>query len=404
MMPTLRPGDVVWAEKSHTLARGHLVLVKKTTLLLKRIVGLPGEKIDWRKNRVSVNGKPLSEPYVLETSRLEPTLDGTWTLEYGTYFVLGDTRDDSLDSRKLGPVKLEDIKGIVVRRLWPFSAFGKLLGLILCLGAAGHAQPLPSPPRVLVFAADNQLAMPIGEYVPRHGWIESTNMYLEQPPGEVFTVFGLSGRLGEVTIQDKHQPLPGSLPIAWTARVERGATGRQPYALAILGSWPGADDISTEISLEDPLAVRIVSKYLKSHGLQVEEPILTQAIRVDLDGDGREELLLCAHSDDKALTEGKPGDIYAVALVSYGKNRKQRTVALASQISHKPASRSMDEHRHLYGTRDFYRFIAFYDINSDGRKEIVLYRSKADATQIDVYTYKAGRTDHVLSSYKPYYN
>src|SRR5882762_3679350 len=112
MTPTLHPGEVLWAEKPQNLQRGDLVVFRKTTLLLKRVIGLPGEELQIHSGRVLVNDTPLSEPYVPETAYLEPQPDGIWNLERDAYFVLGDARDDSLDSRKLGPVKREEIKGV----------------------------------------------------------------------------------------------------------------------------------------------------------------------------------------------------------------------------------------------------------------------------------------------------
>jgi hypothetical protein len=138
--------------------------------------------------------------------------------------------------------------------------------------------------------------------------------------------------------------------------------------------------------------------------LNVEKPSLTQVYQVDLDGDGQTETLLCAHSDMKALADDKEAYIYAVALLRIGVPGKEKTIALASETSRKPATRSIEEHEHLYGTRDYYRFISFHDIDGDGRKEIVLYRAKDDATQIDVFTFDGRHKKKVLSAYKAHYN
>lgn len=78
---------------------------------LKRIVGLPNEKIEIRDDKVFINGQILNEPYVGGV-----TEGGEFTslaLEDNQYFVLGDNRATSLDSRKFGPVSINDIEGKV---------------------------------------------------------------------------------------------------------------------------------------------------------------------------------------------------------------------------------------------------------------------------------------------------
>jgi hypothetical protein len=304
---------------------------------------------------------------------------------------------------------------VMARRSWV------LLSLIASMSAyAADPRPDSSPtashlgspdakgvsgrPRVLSFADENWLTMAIGEFNHGQGWVQSTDFYSPPQPGDVVTLFGTQGKLGEVTIQDERRPIPEGTNAGWSARVERGTTMRQPFALAIQGSWPDTGPDSQELALDDPANVRMVSDYLKDHGLKVETPFLTQAFQADLLGDGHREVLLCAHSDTKALTDDQEAVVYALALLHFGPPGKEETIALASQAAYKPAGRSIDAFEHLYGTRDFYRFIAFHDIEGDGHKEIVLYRAKDLGTQTDVFTFDGHRVQQVLSAYKPGYN
>jgi signal peptidase I len=90
--------------------------------LIKRVVGLPGEAVSFRDGAVYVDDARLDEPY----------LNGLTTACYGRcdpvqlgpdeYFVMGDNRPNSRDSRSFGPVKLEHIVGQVVVRYWPLDA------------------------------------------------------------------------------------------------------------------------------------------------------------------------------------------------------------------------------------------------------------------------------------------
>jgi signal peptidase I len=87
-------------------------------MLVKRIVGLPGETIEIHQGVVYVDGEPLPEPYQHGNglSNMPPV-----TLGPLSYFVLGDNRDNSNDSRSFGPVKREHILGRVWLRYWPFD-------------------------------------------------------------------------------------------------------------------------------------------------------------------------------------------------------------------------------------------------------------------------------------------
>ena len=85
---------------------------------IKRVVGLPGEQVEIRAGVVYIDGKKLNEPYILEN----PTYSRESSLvPPGNYFVLGDNRANSLDSRVFGPVQRRFIVGRAWIRGWPFD-------------------------------------------------------------------------------------------------------------------------------------------------------------------------------------------------------------------------------------------------------------------------------------------
>ena len=92
--------------------------------LIKRVVGLPGETVEIQDNTVFINGVPLAEPYlreVAQTSRMDPI-----TIPEDEYFVMGDNRQRSLDSRSFGPVTREEIVGKAFVIIWPSSRWSGL--------------------------------------------------------------------------------------------------------------------------------------------------------------------------------------------------------------------------------------------------------------------------------------
>jgi signal peptidase I len=110
--------------------RGDIVVFKypkdPTQFFIKRVVGLPGEKIEVRDGYVFVYSIDGAKKYLLdelnylpETTRTQG--DRAWTLGADEYYVLGDNREHSLDSRSFGPVKREFVVGRVWLRGWPIS-------------------------------------------------------------------------------------------------------------------------------------------------------------------------------------------------------------------------------------------------------------------------------------------
>ena len=132
MEPAVIPGDVLYVAPASAYRRGDIVTFHPPTAFgssedppfIKRIVGLPGESISIRDDRVFVNARPLDEPYIYrghEPHEATNALDGThdWVVPAGQLFVLGDHRTQSADSRVFGPIPLTSVIGRVTWRCAP---------------------------------------------------------------------------------------------------------------------------------------------------------------------------------------------------------------------------------------------------------------------------------------------
>ena len=84
---------------------------------VKRLIGLPGETVSERSGVISINGKPLSENYALGTK--EDAMTGTWRVPEGEYFLIGDDRVHSCDSRTWGSVPRSSLIGPLLVTYWP---------------------------------------------------------------------------------------------------------------------------------------------------------------------------------------------------------------------------------------------------------------------------------------------
>jgi signal peptidase I len=132
MEPTLLVGDRILVDKLsyhlHAVHRGDIVVFATPPKevanpgisdLVKRVIGLPGEVVSSSKGRVDINGKPLAEPWLPKGTVTTGIM--TQTVPANEYFVMGDNRSDSQDSRFFGPISRSLIVGRVFVRVWPLS-------------------------------------------------------------------------------------------------------------------------------------------------------------------------------------------------------------------------------------------------------------------------------------------
>lgn len=125
MAPTLMNGQVLLASRGLARPeRGSVVVLRVAEidhLLVKRLIGLPGETIEIRAQQVYIDGQMLREAYVKQPCLVQQCPDSIWQLGQNQYFVLGDNRNQSDDSRYFGAIVDEQIVGVVLLRYWPVS-------------------------------------------------------------------------------------------------------------------------------------------------------------------------------------------------------------------------------------------------------------------------------------------
>ena len=124
MMNTLKDGDIMILNiidyKMHGLKRFDIVVVDEgEELIIKRVIGLPGEEVEYRDNQLYINGKKVKDKYASQE-----TEDFSEVVPKGEYFVLGDNRTNSLDSRVFGTFSSKKIKGKTSMIVFPFSRWG----------------------------------------------------------------------------------------------------------------------------------------------------------------------------------------------------------------------------------------------------------------------------------------
>lgn len=93
---------------------------------IKRVIGVAGDRIQIVNGKVYVNGKELVEDYLEDGVTTKTVYYNDLTVPEGCIYVMGDNRDESMDSRTFGCIPLERVEGKVILRYWPISKFGKV--------------------------------------------------------------------------------------------------------------------------------------------------------------------------------------------------------------------------------------------------------------------------------------
>lgn len=123
MKNTLKNGDILLLYKLSSIDRFDIIVLdeeKDNEKIIKRVIGLPGETVAIKKGKIYINDKVIDDDYAYgETSDYNKV-----TLRDDEYFILGDNRLISKDSRYFGPIKDNEIKGKIVFRLFPFTKIG----------------------------------------------------------------------------------------------------------------------------------------------------------------------------------------------------------------------------------------------------------------------------------------
>ena len=129
MEPNFHDGDYVivnrMAYRLGDIQRGDVIVfpspLEPEDDYIKRVIGLPGDRVAIYGGAVYVNGQPLIEPYIAEQPRSDLA---EFIVPESYVYVMGDNRNESSDSRSWGPLKIDEIIGRAIFRYWPFTNMG----------------------------------------------------------------------------------------------------------------------------------------------------------------------------------------------------------------------------------------------------------------------------------------
>lgn len=125
MNKTFKNGDILILYKLSKINRFDVIVLheeKDNEKIIKRVIGMPGDTVAIKDGEIYINDEKIDDEYAYGMTSDYDRI----TLKSDEYFILGDNRLISKDSRYFGPIKEKEIKGKVVFRIFPFSKFGKI--------------------------------------------------------------------------------------------------------------------------------------------------------------------------------------------------------------------------------------------------------------------------------------
>jgi hypothetical protein len=264
-----------------------------------------------------------------------------------------------------------------------------LIGLSVSLSGSTPAGSTPGTHSALHPIVDAQSGYLIGG--SRNGkWVSDKEVAKSLTGSEAYRVFGSSTQAGQTT---GSRSRTGEAPCELTqwVKLQKNFNGQ----IAVSANWNPLPRRVRPQNTNQKIYRDEVARILEMGGLTKPEVKIMQLWRVDLDGDGTEEVLLSAanyngqNSGPNNMSSSSSAGNYALALLRKVVNGKVRTIELETEI--------------YPGTRDFnapnvFRFAGAYDLNGDGKMEIVLRGRYYEGDWISVYEIKGASAKEVLSS------
>jgi hypothetical protein len=263
--------------------------------------------------------------------------------------------------------------------------------LLPALISAHHAVGQGSGARVmrqptLVGLARDNIVWVLGTFDPQRGWRNDNQARSLFRRGQNMKVFNLQRQVGSTTLGAVES---GEEVGGWLAKGSRHFAGETPL-LAISGVHNVSPVVPRAQALLNPTYENVVAAMVRAQGVRAARGRLTQHLRVDLNGDGTREVLLCAHSRDAlGRTSNAAKNDYALVVLRCVADGKVKNIPLQNDV-YRTAQPFTASQR--------YAVVGCYDIDGDGALEIALWSGYYEGESLEIYKFDGRTARRVLAA------
>lgn len=193
-----------------------------------------------------------------------------------------------------------------------------------------------------------------------------------------YSLYGLTGRTGELTATIE----PPDVPCEEFYYAKTQLEGQKGVAIGANRSWNAAPRTPKSVNLKDKTYLNIVSGVLRSKGLSKAKAVIEQAVKIDLDGDGVDEVVLTASSYGGKISPGAKANDYSFVLLRKIVGGKAQNIFLSEEYIKKYIE---------FGAPSRFEIASVVDLNGDGKMEIVVYGEYYEGSGANVYEIKGDK-------------